>query len=293
VLSIGAKESAVTLPVMLLLWDVLVARLNGAALRAAIFPRHSPFWIVVLAAAGWAWSHPRYRELAQFSVEIRPFLDHLMSQVHAAAYAILLFFTPWNQNFDHDLPVFHSLAEWPLPLDVLLLAGMPVAALATWRRFPLLTFGIAWYFIQLLPTSLIPRNDLLSERNLYLPAIGLQLAVIAFGSHLVQWLQTIIWRPALVRIGSALLATALVVVLCLFAYQRNLLYQDRLLLWSDAVAKSPHKARPHNNLGYAYALRDDWERAIDEFRTAARLDPTFILAQQNLRDAYLHHLGRD
>jgi tetratricopeptide (TPR) repeat protein len=83
-----------------------------------------------------------------------------------------------------------------------------------------------------------------------------------------------------------------VFVLCLFTYQRNQLYQDRLLLWSDAVRKSPNKARPHNNLGYAYALRDDWDRAIDEFRAAARLDPDFIIAQQNLRDAYLHRVGR-
>ena len=292
VLSIGSKESAVTLPVILLLWDVLIRRLNGPALRAAIFLRHSPFWIVVLLAAAWAWNHPRYTALAQFSAEIRPFYDQLLSQIHAVAYTIMLCFTPWNQNFDHDLPIFHSIWQWPLPLDLVLLAGMSIAALATWRRFPLIAFGTAWFFLQLLPTSLIPRNDLLSERNLYLPAIGLMLVMVAFGSHLVRWLQTIIRRPAAVRIGSALLATSMVVTLCFFTYQRNLLYQDRLLLWSDAVTKSPNKARPHNNLGYAYALRDDWDRAIEEFRIAARLDPDFILAQQNLRDAYLHHVGR-
>jgi tetratricopeptide (TPR) repeat protein len=166
------------------------------------------------------------------------------------------------------------------------------AAIILARPLPLVSFGLAWFFIQMLPTSVIPRNDILSERNLYLPAIGLLLAMVALGSHLIQWLQTIIWRPAFVRIGTSVLATALIAVLCLFTYQRNLLYQDRLLLWSDAVRKSPHKARPHNNLGYAYALHDDWDHAIDEFRTAARLDPDFIVAQQNLRDAYLRHVGR-
>jgi Tetratricopeptide repeat. len=167
------------------------------------------------------------------------------------------------------------------------------AAIILARPLPLVSFGLAWFFIQMLPTSVIPRNDILSERNLYLPAIGLLLAMVALGSHLIQWLQTIIWRrPAFVRIGTSVLATALIGVLCLFTYQRNLLYQDRLLLWSDAVRKSPHKARPHNNLGYAYALHDDWDHAIDEFRTAARLDPDFIVAQQNLRDAYLRQVGR-
>jgi protein involved in temperature-dependent protein secretion len=71
-----------------------------------------------------------------------------------------------------------------------------------------------------------------------------------------------------------------------------MLYRDEVSLWSDTVMKSPNKARPHNNLGHAYALQGDWDRAIDEFRMAARLDPDFVLAKQNLRDAYLHRVGR-
>jgi tetratricopeptide (TPR) repeat protein len=55
---------------------------------------------------------------------------------------------------------------------------------------------------------------------------------------------------------------------------------------------SPNKARPHNNLGHAYALQGDWDQAIDEFRIAARLNPDYALAQKNLRDAYLHQAGR-
>jgi tetratricopeptide (TPR) repeat protein len=291
-LSIGSKETAVMLPITLLLWDVLIRRLNGPALRAAILSRHSPSWAVLLLAAAWAWSHPRYAALAQFSVQIRPFWDHLLSELHAMAYGLLLFFTPWNQNFDHDLPLFHSLAQWPLPLDLFLLLAIAVAALFSVRRLPLVAFGLTWFFLQLLPTSLIPRNDLLSERNLYLPSIGFLLAVVSLGSHFTQWLTIALHRPRLIRFGPAGLAVLLVLVLCLFTIQRNQLYEDQRLLWSDAVAKSPNKARAHNNLGYAYALHDDWDRAIDEFRMAARLDPDFIIAQQNLRDAYLHHLGR-
>jgi tetratricopeptide (TPR) repeat protein len=159
-------------------------------------------------------------------------------------------------------------------------------------RVPLLAFGLGWFFIQLLPTSLIPRNDLLSERNLYLPAIGFVLAIVTLASHLIRHVLTTIRRPAFVQFTSSLLVAVLVAGLCLFTYQRNLLYQDRLLLWSDAVRKSPNKARPHNNLGYAYSLHGDWDSAIEEFRMAARLDSNYVLAQENLRDAYLHRVGR-
>jgi hypothetical protein len=291
-LAICSKETAVTLPIILLLWDVFIGRLRGSRLSTAVVSRHSPFWVILLLAVVWVWNHPRYTALAEFSLNIRPLWDNLLSELHAWAYALALIFTPWNQNFDHDLPEFHSLFQWPLPLDLLLLSGTVATGLFSWRRYPLVAFGLGWFFIQLLPISLIPRNDLLSERNLYLPSIGLFLAIAALGSYFTQWVTTLLARPGFVRYTFTGIAALLVIVLGTFTYQRNLLYQDRLLLWSDAVRKSPAKARPHNNLGYAYALHDDWDRAIGEFRTAARLDPDFILAQQNLRDAYLHRVGR-
>jgi protein O-mannosyl-transferase len=292
ILSLGSKETAVTFPLALLLWDLLMRRLKGLSLRSAILSGHLPFWIVLLLAATWASVHPRYTALAQFSFTLRPFWDNALSELHATAYALLLFFTPWNQNFDHHLPEIHSLFQWPFPLDLLLLSGTVAAGLFSWRRYPLVAFGLGWFFIQLLPISLIPRNDLLSERNLYLPSIGLFLAIVALGSYFTQRVTTLLARPGFIRFTLIGIAALLVIVLGIFTYQRNLLYQDRLFLWSDAVLKSPAKARPHNNLGYAYALHDDWDRAIEEFRTAAMLDPDFILAQQNLRDAYLHRVGR-
>lgn len=292
ILSLGSKETAVTFPLALLLWDLLIRRLKGHSLRSALLFRHLPFWIVLLLAAVWASVHPRYTALVQFSSTLRPFWDNLLSELHATAYALLLFFIPWNQNFDHHLPEFHSLFQWPLPLDLLLLSGTVAIGLFSWRRYPLVAFGLGWFFIQLLPISLIPRNDLLSERNLYLPSIGLFLAIVALGSWFTQWVTTLLARPGFVRFTVTGMAVLFVIVLGSFTYQRNLLYQDRLFLWSDAVLKSPNKARPHNNLGYAYTLHGDWNRAIEEFRTAARLDPDFILAQQNLRDAYLHRVGR-
>ncbi|HLZ35091.1 MAG TPA: tetratricopeptide repeat protein, partial [Nitrospira sp.] len=292
VLALGSKETAMTFPVALLLWDLLIRRLDLRDLPTTFVSRHLPFWLVLIAASAWASWHPRYSMLAQFSLEIRPLGDHLVSQLNAVTYALLLLFCPWKLNFDHDLPVLHSLVEWPLPIDLLVLVGLAMAAVLTVRRFPLFSFGIGWFFLQLLPTSLIPRNDLLSERNLYLPSIGLLLAVVMFGSSLVQWLTTVCPQPRVIRLGSSGLAVLLALALCTLTYQRNVLYSDPVLLWSDTIEKSPHKARPHNNLGHAYALRDDWERALQEFRIAVQLDPDYALAKKNLRDAYLHQVGR-
>jgi protein O-mannosyl-transferase len=292
VLSLGSKETAATFPLALLLWDVLVAGLNGSALRTVFFARHLPFWFVLLLGAFWAWTHPRYSTLMAFSVQFRPFWDNLLSQVHAAAYSLMLFFTPWNQNFDHDLPVFRAVMQWPLPLDLLLFLGIAAAAWLAVRSLPLVTFGLGWFVLQLLPIALIPRVDLLSERNLYLALIGVVLTAVVLGSKVLRWLMRVSLPPLVLRVGGRGVSLTLVLLLGFCTYQRTLLYRDQVLLWADTVQKSPNKARPHNNLGHALALRGEWEKAIEEFRIAARLDPEYALAQHNLRDAYLHHVGR-
>ena len=291
-LALGSKEPAMTFPFTLLLWDTVIGGGDRTELRKLFFSCHLPFWLVLLAAGAWAGWHPRYSALAQFSFTLRPLWDNGLSEVHATVYALFLFFSPWNQNFDHDLPVFHSLSQWPLPLDLLLLSAAVGTGLLSRRRFPLVTFGLGWFFIQLLPTSLIPRNDLLSERNLYLASMGFFLAVMALGSSLIHGLIAAPQYSRLVRITAGSLSITLILALCLATVQRNALYRDPLLLWSNTVMKSPQKARAHNNLGHFYAQRGNWDRAIDEFRIAARLDPEYVVAQENLRDAYLHHVGR-
>lgn len=287
-LSIASKEPAITFPLALLLWDVVVRRLRGSALRAAILSHHSPFWLISVCMGILAWLHPRYADLAQFSLGIRPLWDNLLSELHAVTAGLLLFLCPWKQNFDHDLPLLRSLFEWPLPLELLAWSGLSGAAVAMARQRPLISFSIGWFALQMLPTTIIPRSDLLSERNLYLASIGVLLVLVFLGTQFTRWLVAAVRHPRLIQAGAGTVALALICGLSILTYQRNALYRDPILLWSDTVEKSPQKARPHNNLGHAYLLRDDWERAIEEFRIAVRLDPDYALAQKNLRAAYLH-----
>ena len=290
-LALGSKETAVTFPLALLLWDLFVGRLDRASLRQAVFSSHLPYWLVTAAVTMWALTHPRYAELAQFSFLIRPIWDNILSQLHAMTYALLLFVSPWMQNFDHDLPVLQSVVQWPIPLD-LLVWGVVIALTIALRGVPLVAFGLAWYALQWLPTLLIPRLDLLSERNLYLPFAGLVPALVSLTGWAASRLLAQSTQPRLIR--AILFAIGLIAVAggSVSTYQRNLLYRDAVALWTDTVNKSPLKARPHNNLGHSYAVSGDWDRAIDEFRIAARLDPDYALAQKNLRNAYLQQVGR-
>ena len=53
-------------------------------------------------------------------------------------------------------------------------------------------------------------------------------------------------------------------------------------LVDSALGKSPHKARAHNNLGYADKLAKRNNDARQEIMTALQIDPNHIKARYNL-----------
>jgi tetratricopeptide (TPR) repeat protein len=70
------------------------------------------------------------------------------------------------------------------------------------------------------------------------------------------------------------------------AYSRNKVWTDEVSLCIDSVQKSPRKARPYTNLGYAYLNSADYERALETTRKALELDPKFAIAYHNLSVIY-------
>jgi tetratricopeptide (TPR) repeat protein len=56
-------------------------------------------------------------------------------------------------------------------------------------------------------------------------------------------------------------------------YQRNFIWKDEFTLWSDAVKKSPDKARPHNQLGVALTDNGKYNEAIAEITHAIAINP--------------------
>ena len=118
---------------------------------------------------------------------------------------------------------------------------------------------------------LLPRIDIANERQLYLAAWPL---LLALAIALTLFLDGKRWR--LVAAGLLIACVALTV-------SRNQVYQNEVILWEDTVAKSPSKARAHNNLGYAYLLAQRKEEARRELTIALQLDPQLYQARYNLR----------
>ncbi len=289
-LALLSKETAIVFPALLLIWHFAFGRAASAPESRVGRRHHLAMWSTVAVFLSVAALHARYAFLFRFSLGLRGWSENLLSQACAVAYGATLLAAPAPSrlNFDHDLPLVTSFWQWPAPLCVASIAVLATLAIIFVRRAPLFSFGLLWFFVSLAPTnSILPRYDLLSERNLYLPSIGFFVALVdrlaAGGARLATWLPAAHARS---RLALRLAAGAIVLLLAGITIERNRLYADPVAFWADAARKSPRKARPHTNYGYALYQAGQTDRAVDEFRAALAIDPDDPDAQRNLRRAW-------
>ena len=208
---------------------------------------------------------------------------YLLTQFRVLVTYLRLVFLPLNQNLDYDYPISTALTELPVLASLLLLAGILILAVRLFRNYRLISFGIFWFFLTLLPESgIIPLQDVIFEHRLYLPMLGFSIFLVSSLAYLLE--------NKSLKILPAILVIPVVVYAGL-AYSRNNLWKDDIGLWHDTVRKSPGKARPYNNLGLAYQNEGSFLQAFLGFNEAIKLDPDYANAYNNRGNIY-HAQGR-
>lgn len=264
VLALGVKETAVTFPLALLAWELCC----GGAWKASL-KQQWPSWAVLLLGALFFLFNDNYVGQMERSTRLNSMQGNAATQVFAFSYLMRQWALPLWLNIDPDLPLRHDAAGIMLPL--IFLIAVCALMLACWRRRSWVSFALAWAMIHLIPLYLfLPRLDVANDRQMLLADWPLFLA-LATEMALIMRARTF---------GFA--AAALLFTLSCFTVLRNQVYANEITLWEDTVKQSPHKARVHNNLGYAYMLARRNEDARREFTAALQFDPLYYKARNNL-----------
>jgi hypothetical protein len=268
--ALGVKETAVVLPLALVLLAAVDVRrpFRWREVLPAIAPHLAVLAIAVAAFA----ASPVYGRMLRESVRLRGPEENLLTHVHAVAWLAAQVVRVDRLVADPALP---EVSSWNarVAAEALLLAVALLAGLASIRRRPALAFGILWFLLWLPPSGWVwPRPDPANERQLYLPLLG------------VAWLLGLWLSPWAVAGGVRRAAVAaLVLALAAATAGRSLTYRDEVAFWEDVVAKAPHGARAHANLGFALAARCRTAEAEESLLRALALDPGYVRAAVNLR----------
>lgn len=264
VVALAVKETAVTFPLALLAWSVACGEPFKVALR-----HQWPNWAVLALAGSFFLWDGSYLSQMERSAALNSLRGNLATQADAFVYLLQQWMFPLWLNIDPDLKTAQGFAGH-LP-QMFLLAGAVVMTVRAMRSRPWIGFALAWALLQLVPLYVfLPRLDVANERQMYLVSWPLALALTAEAATRL--------KPG----TFALAGTVLALVFAGLTVMRNQVFQNEISLWEDTVAKSPAKARAHNNLGYAYKLAGRKDEAIREFGVALKLDPDYYKARNNL-----------
>lgn len=262
-LAVGSKESGFAAPLLVATWWWLSRRAEPTA-----------FWKAAIGgglAATAAFLGARFLlEPAQSMIfEGKPeypggsLAAALLIQPRVLALYTQLIVLPVNLCADYGL---HSVRHLPLPVALVIVAAVVVAAILAIRADRRMALAVAMIALPLLPVAnLIPIYRAAADRYLYFPLAGVGLAIgLGFDS---AWLAA---RPRLREIAT-IGCLAAILLLGLACNERQKVWATGLALWEDTHRKNPVAYTPASGLAEALRQAGRLPEAENLAREAIRL----------------------
>jgi protein O-mannosyl-transferase len=293
VLAMKTKEIAFTLPVIIILYEFLFFEGNKKIRIASLVPFILTMFIIPVGALGLLAQQNGLINDINESTKVMTVMsrwDYLYTQLRVIITYLRLIIFPVNQNLDYNYPLYTSFFDGEVLSSFLALLVLFMCAIYLLYRskqgnyvLRLISFGILWFFITIsVESSFIPIADVIFEHRVYLPSVGLFVAIVvsivSFVDGYVSGKSATFFLAALIFLISISFAGA--------SFARNRVWRDEITMWSDVVMKSPMKARVHNNLGFAFEKRGLYNKALEHLTRAIALNLLFDEAYYNRGNVY-------
>jgi tetratricopeptide (TPR) repeat protein len=189
----------------------------------------------------------------------------------------LKFFIPAGLSADTDRVVFTSIFQPEAIYGCLFVVALAAVALGCAKRKEMrpIAFGLVWFLVASLPTSLIALAEVENDHRMYLPFVGLTLSV--------SWAALLLTERR--RIPARILAAAGVLILVAFAAgtrERNRVWSTEESLWHDVTIKSPNNGRGLMNYGLTQMEQGRYDVALGYFQRALMFNPNYYVLEINL-----------
>lgn len=189
----------------------------------------------------------------------------------------------WLLVWPENLTLYH--AEFSMnTASYILRAGVTVCYLIAlvitlWKRKPL-GLWLAWFLIALAPVlTPFKINWLVAERYAYLATVSWCVVVGIVFDRLLSIKK---WK-VLVYIAGIVVLLALSTRTII----RNSEWRDGDTLWLATVRRSPEAQNSWNNLGNVYSRHGQYEKSIEAFTHATKINPNYADAYHNIGSSYL------
>ncbi|PZR72976.1 MAG: hypothetical protein DLM73_11760 [Chthoniobacterales bacterium] len=207
--------------------------------------------------------------------------NYLITQPYVVLLYVKTFFWPNGLSADYDLNPFSTTGDprfWAGFAFIILFITISIAA-AVFKKTRVIGFGLLWFLITLLSTSLLPLAEVMNDHRTFLPYVGL---VIAAAGAVALVLNSLVFGKRSVKIALACAAGLFLYANGYATFQRNKVWQTEETLWRDVTLKSPRNGRGLMNYGNTLMARGDYEGALDCFHRALVFNPQYSVLFINL-----------
>jgi protein O-mannosyl-transferase len=289
-LSLMSKEMAVTLPLLIFLWNYCDGwdettgnwwKRSFQSIRSAL-RRDKWFYLplmMVLPAYIWYQAFIKGGSMLArdgFKYWGGSFYTNMLLslRVHAWYLKQLVWPTPTVQ-YKGSFDISTTLLDWRVLLSLILVGAVLLAGFLVLGRNKLMAFAILSYFVLLLPVSqIIPHHELLADHYLYLPMMSFALLVVLV-------VQKIAARNKITRQIAYGTAAVLILVLAAMTVSRNPVWKDDLTLWQTNFKEVPNSVRAASSLAKAYANVNPG-RSAELYKRCIEIDPSYSPAYYSL-----------
>ena len=288
------KENAIVLPALIVAADYFLCDSAGLDQRwrdraASLFPLL--VWMTLFAAL---FLFVRVQILDGIGGDVtHPSLQNLgLMQRSLVMLGLLpefgrLFLWPAQLFADYSPQYVHTHTSWHLELipGLLLLLSVTVLWCISWRRQPIVAFGLAWVVIAIAPVAniLIPTGILIAERTFLVPSLGVVLAV----ATLIPWVTACLrGKPRTVYIAAGGVLALLLTLGAARSAERQYAWKDSEAVFVRLVLDAPTNFKAHYALG---GFLFETHRAIEgerEWRYAIALMPGYYGVYVDLAHKY-------
>jgi len=265
VICLLSKESALTLPFILLAYELII----GVRRRfMRIIPFFLFFGIYILFRINIV-SHK-----AEILLNDPHIFSRLISSLKTLFEYFYILYLPLRLHMERSLGP-HKYLGYEIFLFLIMLAAF-VAFIRHSRYFKQVLFGFFWFFTNIIPViNIFPLHAQLAENWLYIPSIGLILTIPLIAKEFFD--------ENRVFLGIIIVIS---VILGILTIRQNVIWKDNLTLYNYILKVEPNAYKIHNNLGTVYYEKGDIDKALHEFKGAIEINHSFTDPYLNLAVVY-------
>jgi len=276
-LALFSKEMAVTLPLILILFDYFFISRQKVKNILYRFKYYLGFIAAVLLYFGVSFFIIRNINKPIITFAMNNFYTRILTMFKTMIVYIQWMVFPVNIHPtlpDDPALISNSLFDPVVLFSIVAILSLLVIAIKLRRKNTLFSFSVFWVFIALIPVSNIffPLTNYMAARYLYLPGIGFSFLIAAFLIKLPSFKIDFIPRTVLQKVSRNSIAI-LLIFYSMFTIIRNLGWKNDVVLWSEMIENYPNNALAHSGLGSAFRRQGSVDKAIGEYKIALNLDP--------------------